>query len=111
MPTAWIPRPCSACVNSFERVVQAFEASTGRLMPQLDEAVAARHLPGVRHVVHTLKSSSASIGALKLSALCAEIEGMIRNDDVQALGERVAAMHVETALVRDSLRALLASAA
>jgi hypothetical protein len=95
----------------FERVVQAFEASTGRLMPQLDEAVAARHLPGVRHVAHTLKSSSASIGALKLSALCAEIEGMIRDDDVQGLGERVAAMHAETAVVRESLRALLASAA
>ncbi len=101
----------SGANHLFERVVQAFDASTGRLMPQLDEALASRHWPGVRHVVHTLKSSSASIGALKLSALCAEIEGMIRNDDVQALGERVAAMHAETAVVRDSLRALLAPTA
>jgi signal transduction histidine kinase/CheY-like chemotaxis protein len=90
-----------------ERVVQAFEASTGRLMPQLDEAVAASDLAGVRHVAHTLKSSSASIGALKLSALCADIEGMVRAATTEGLCERVAAMHDEIDSVRSSLRALL----
>ena len=93
----------------FERVVQAFDTSTGRLLPQLDAAVAVADLDGVRHVAHTLKSSSASIGALKLSALCADIEGMIRQGEVQHLGERVAAMHNEIALVRESLRSLLPS--
>ena len=90
-----------------ERVVLAFETSTGRLLPQLDEASASGDLDGVRHVAHTLKSSSASIGALKLSALCADIEGMIRNNDVQALGPRVAALRTEISTVRGSLRALL----
>ena len=37
-------------------------------------------MPAVRQVVHTLKSSSASIGALRLSRLCAEIETAIRQD-------------------------------
>jgi len=90
-----------------ERVFQAFEASTGRLMPQLDEAVATADLAGVRHVAHTLKSSSASIGALKLSALCADIEGMVRAASTEGLDERVAAMHGEIDSVRSSLRALL----
>ncbi len=93
-----------------ERVAQAFETSTNRLLPQLDEALASSDLAGVRHVAHTLKSSSASIGALKLSALCADIEGIIRNAEVQALGERVASMHGEIASVRESLRALLPTA-
>ena len=90
-----------------ERVFQAFEASTGRLLPQLEEAVAAADLAGVRHVAHTLKSSSASIGALKLSALCADIEGMIRSSVTDGLDERVAQMHGEIDSVRCSLRALL----
>ena len=90
-----------------ERVFQAFEASTGRLLPQLDEAVATADLAGVRHVAHTLKSSSASIGALKLSALCADIEGMVRAASTEGLDERVAAMHGEIDSVRSSLRALL----
>ena len=101
----------SGANHLFERVVQAFDASTGRLLPQLDAAVAVADLDGVRHVAHTLKSSSASIGALKLSALCADIEGMIRQGQVQHLGERVAAMHNEIALVRESLRSLLPPAA
>jgi signal transduction histidine kinase/DNA-binding response OmpR family regulator/HPt (histidine-containing phosphotransfer) domain-containing protein len=90
-----------------ERVFQAFEASTGRLLPQLDEAVATADLAGVRHVAHTLKSSSASIGALKLSALCADIEGIVRAASTEGLDERVAAMHGEIDSVRSSLRALL----
>jgi len=93
-----------------ERVAQAFDSSTGRLLPQLDAAHAGGDLDGVRHVAHTLKSSSASIGALKLSALCADIEGMIRSKDVQALGPHVASLRDEIAIVRENLRALLSSA-
>ena len=90
-----------------ERVVLAFASSTGRLLPQLDEAMAAGDLHGVRHVAHTLKSSSASIGALKLAALCAEVEAMIRNNEVQRLQERVTQMHREIDSVGEALRALV----
>ncbi|MDE2000792.1 MAG: response regulator, partial [Burkholderiales bacterium] len=47
-----------------ERVAKAFENSVGRLLPQLEESIKAQDNPGILHVVHTLKSSSASIGAL-----------------------------------------------
>src|SRR6185369_1456158 len=56
------------------RVIKAFESSAARLLPQLQDAQRAGDHNGVRHVAHTLKSSSASIGAMKLSTLCAEIE-------------------------------------
>jgi HPt (histidine-containing phosphotransfer) domain-containing protein len=39
----------------------------------------------VRHAVHTLKSSSASIGALRLSCLCAEIEAAVRQEALAGL--------------------------
>jgi HPt (histidine-containing phosphotransfer) domain-containing protein len=75
------------------RVLTAFQTSVARLRPQ---AVAAR-LSGdratLRLVAHTLKSSSASIGAMQLSQLCARIETAIRLDtddglqaDLDALG-------------------------
>ncbi len=86
-----------------ERVFQAFESSAHRLLPQMHEAHRAGDLAGVRHVVHTLKSSSASIGAIKLSQLCAEIETMIRLDNLDGLPMRLAEMDHETASV---LRAL-----
>jgi hypothetical protein len=45
-----------------------------------------QHEP-LRHLAHTLKSSSASVGALALSALCAQVEHMARSqsDDIATL--------------------------
>ena len=87
-----------------ERVFQAFETSAHRLMPQMHEAHLAGDHAGVRHVVHTLKSSSASIGAIKLSQVCAEIETMIRLDTLDGLPTRLAEMDRETASVLQALK-------
>ncbi len=63
-----------------ERVLRAFESSVTRLGAQLVEARATNDMQSVRHAVHTLKSSSASIGAMRLSRLCAEIEAAVRQE-------------------------------
>ena len=89
-----------------ERVFKAIEASIARLMPQLDAAGAGEDWQTVRQVAHTLKSSSASIGAIKLSGLCADIESMVRQAQVQGLHERLDAMRAEVANVLAALRGL-----
>ena len=76
-------------------------------MPQLQDASRCGDHTGVRHVAHTLKSSSASIGAIKLSQLCAEIETRIRTDKLENLDELVAAMSSEVEIVLQALRRLL----
>ena len=65
--------------------MRAFESSVNRLWPQLRDAVQKDDMPAVRQVVHTLKSSSASIGALRLSRLCAEIETAIREETMDGV--------------------------
>ncbi|MCH2242008.1 MAG: Hpt domain-containing protein [Aquabacterium sp.] len=90
-----------------ERVLKAFQASVGRLLPMLQEAQQDNDLAGIGHVAHTLKSSSASIGAIKLSQLCAEIEQMIRRGEGHALGTRVDDLTREIGAVIQSLRSLL----
>jgi HPt (histidine-containing phosphotransfer) domain-containing protein len=79
-----------------ERVLAAFKTSTARLIPQLQEAHRHADLQGMRHVAHTLKSSSASVGGMKLSGICAELESGIRQGQtgdqtplVEALVEEV----------------------
>src|SRR5262249_30134595 len=89
-----------------QRRFQAFESSVQRMMPQLHAALGAGDLGGVRHVAHTLKSSSASIGAIKLSQLCAEIETMVRLESVDGLPGRIAEMDLETTVVLQALRPL-----
>jgi len=62
------------------------------LVDQLVQGLGSSDLSAVRHASHTLKSSSASIGAVKFSALCADIESMARANDVRdprALAEQV----------------------
>ena len=71
-----------------QRVLQAFQTSAARLRPQAEAAREKGDRAGVRLVVHTLKSSSASIGATHLSQLCAQIETTIRlesGEDLDAL--------------------------
>ncbi len=87
-----------------ERVFDAFAASAARLAPQMHAAHAAGDHAGVRHVVHTLKSSSASIGAIKLSQLCAEIEAMIRLDALDDLPARLGLMDRELAVVLQAVK-------
>lgn len=45
---------------------------------QLEKGLKLGDWQSVRHAVHTLKSSSQSIGALKLSALAADMERRLR---------------------------------
>jgi HPt (histidine-containing phosphotransfer) domain-containing protein len=64
-----------------ERVFRAFQASSARLRLQGDAARRDGDRAALRLVVHTLKSSSASVGALHLSQLCAQIETRIRTEE------------------------------
>ena len=73
-----------------ERVLRAFEASLTRLLPQSAQALGQGDHEALRHVVHTLKSSSASVGALELSRCCSEIENRLRQEQLDGLAERLA---------------------
>ncbi|MBX3620538.1 MAG: response regulator [Rhizobacter sp.] len=90
-----------------ERVVSAFESSVGRLMPQLEEALNSSELGGIRHVAHTLKSSSASIGAMKLSKMCSDLEARARNEQADGMAERIAQLQSEVEIVRVALKRVL----
>ncbi|MDR7268799.1 HPt (histidine-containing phosphotransfer) domain-containing protein [Pelomonas saccharophila] len=92
-----------------ERVVAAFSNSLDRLLPDLARARegATPDLAVVRHVSHTLKSSSASLGAMALSARCADIETMARDGRVEGLSEQLDAMLQDIQQVRTALAALL----
>jgi HPt (histidine-containing phosphotransfer) domain-containing protein len=93
-----------------ERVVRAFQGSLDRMVPQLVEAQARHDAAGVRHVAHTLKSSSASIGALRLSSLCAQLEASARGGSTDGLDAQIDALCAEVKAVRPALEQLLPNA-
>lgn len=92
-----------------ERVVAAFSNSLDRLLPDLARAreTSPPDFAAIRHVSHTLKSSSASLGAMALSARCAEIETLAREGQAQGLPAQLDAMLHDIQQVRVALAALL----
>ena len=91
-----------------ERVVAAYMQSLERLLPELAAArVGDIDLAVVRHVSHTLKSSSASLGALALARRCAEIEALARTNQMDGLGALLDAMLGDITKVRVALLDLL----
>ncbi len=92
-----------------ERVVTAFDHSTQRLIPQLQEGARRGDLDGVRQVARTLRSASASIGAVRLTRLCADIEADSRAGQPCDLATRVKSMAAETDIALSVLRSLAAT--
>ena len=90
-----------------ERVLRAYEASLQRLLPQSAQALRDGDHEAVRHVAHTLKSSSASVGALSLSRCCADIESRVRAQQRDGLAEPLRELQAEGQRVLAAVRALL----
>lgn len=73
------------------RVLAAFQTSLTRLLGQLRllSGQADADAEAVAGIAHTLKSSSASVGALALASTCTEVERRLRSGDVGDLGADV----------------------
>ncbi len=64
-----------------KNVIQIYLSHSLGLMRKLDEAVAADDRKAIMETAHTLKSSSAQLGAGRLAALLQRIELMGRNGE------------------------------
>lgn len=89
------------------RVLRTYEGSLQKLMLQFEDAAASWDIQGLRHVAHTLRSSSASVGALSFSARCGEVETLIREGHADRLPAALEAMRSESLLVAVAVRAML----
>jgi len=78
-----------------KRVLIAYQSSLVKLVEQLRTARGSDEWAQVSRVAHTLKSSSASVGALALSALCADIERLLRADDRAGAQRLLERFHAE----------------
>ena len=63
------------------RVINLYLAESPKLMQKLKQAAAAGDAPEIARCAHSLKSSSANVGAKALSRHCEEIEASARRAD------------------------------
>ena len=92
-----------------ERVIQAYLASLERLVPEMLAAREPLDFVPLRRVAHTLKSSSASLGALLLSDHCGRVESMARDGLSAGIVAELDALLAELERVRAALTMMQSS--
>ena len=91
-----------------QRVLDTYRGSLSRLLLQLGEAQGRADGAGMRLAVHTLKSSSASVGARDLSSLCADAEQALREGQLVEVDGLLERLRAEAARVDKAVQQLLA---
>jgi HPt (histidine-containing phosphotransfer) domain-containing protein len=86
------------------RVMRTYVQSLAKLLDQLALARTSGDPAALRHVAHTLKSSSASVGALALSELCGDVERGLRDGGTPPHAAQIDAMAREGERVLAALR-------
>jgi CheY-like chemotaxis protein len=90
-----------------ERVVGLYLKHSPPQVEEVRSAMSAGDLPTLKRAVHTLKSSSANIGATRLSGLCRDLEARLRDGWPEDGGERLSLIEAEFSSVRAALRRML----
>ena len=86
------------------RLLTLYLSSLEDLLRQLDAARRPVEPKALGWVAHSLKSSSASMGALRLSALCSATEQALREGRIDGLPALLDALVAEASLVEAAVR-------
>jgi len=90
-------------------ICSAYLANSEPLIATLREAVAVNDIDVLQRSSHTLKSSSANVGAMKLSEISKELEMNCRNNSMENAAKAVTAIEHEFSKVKDVLKKEVAS--
>jgi len=98
-------------VRLLERLIATYQSTASKLLADGTAALGQDDSVGLRHAVHTLKSSSANVGALALARHCAEIEVLAREGQLPRAREQWPQVQSEFERVRAALQDLGCSVA
>jgi CheY-like chemotaxis protein/HPt (histidine-containing phosphotransfer) domain-containing protein len=99
----------SGSENILKKVISLYLYTTPVLMKRVHDAVEGTDSDALRQAAHTLKSSSAHLGALVFSEMCKDLERMGRDRTLEGAKDRVSALEHEYERVRDALEKHCAS--
>jgi CheY-like chemotaxis protein/HPt (histidine-containing phosphotransfer) domain-containing protein len=89
------------------KMVMTFLKSAPELIRRMEEAIAGGDAEEAHRAAHSLKSSSAFMGATGLSALCCEVEEIWRTRDLEGAGQRLSRIQAEYSGVERALAEIL----
>jgi CheY-like chemotaxis protein/HPt (histidine-containing phosphotransfer) domain-containing protein len=88
-------------------LINDFIAEAPRLITEAHRCLSQNRATDLRRAAHTLKSNSATFGAMALSALARELEYSARDNDLEGAGDLLARIETENNQARLALQAWL----
>jgi two-component system, sensor histidine kinase and response regulator len=95
--------------NILKKVISLYLYTSPVLLKSVHDAVEGTDCDALRQAAHTLKSSSAHLGALVFSEMCKDLERMGRDKTLAGAKDRLSALEHEYTRVRDALEKHCAS--
>ena len=95
--------------NILRKVISLYLDSSPALMKSIREAVEGTDFDALHRAAHTLKSSSAYLGALAFSGMCKDLEMMGRDKKLEGARDRLSTLEHEYERVREALERHCAS--
>ncbi|WP_083886991.1 GAF domain-containing hybrid sensor histidine kinase/response regulator [Nodosilinea nodulosa] len=95
--------------NFMADLIASYLESSDQLLAEMVTAEQRQDWATLQRVAHTLKSSSATIGAVPLSTLCQELEKTVRQGDDQSHTPQIETIRQAAALVKIALDSALIS--
>jgi response regulator RpfG family c-di-GMP phosphodiesterase len=89
------------------KVVEIYLEETEKLINEIKTGMAQRNYEQIRSAAHSLKSSSAHIGALTIAAFARDLETLGKNKSVVGADELVRSLDSHLSSVRPELQSLL----
>lgn len=90
-----------------DKIIRTYLDHARQLLAALQEAVARSDALTLQKTAHSLKSSSAALGATTLAALCQDLEMLGRQQNLENVTTVLATATAEYELVREALSAEL----
>ncbi len=88
-------------------LIEIYLAEAHHLIVEMKNSIASNKIETFTRAAHTLKSSSANLGALHLAALSKELEGLGKSHNLRRLAPKIAALELEFRRVNFALQKYL----
>jgi HPt (histidine-containing phosphotransfer) domain-containing protein len=85
-------------------LIDTFLEESPQLISTLTESLASADTDGFRRAAHSLKSNSATFGAMKLSEIAKELELMAKNNQIDQAGSKIDQLVSQHTPVESKLR-------
>lgn len=92
-----------------KRVIDTYIETASPLVGVISKSSEEKNAEELLQASHSLKSSSANVGAKRLAGLCSELERFARDDQMGELGERPELVEKEYKIVVEALNVELSN--